>query len=302
AIEAKRDAAIAEINNTPGLTDDQKDAAKKAVTETAGKALTDLDTAADDAKKAIDTKTTAADFNDAKTAGEKALDDATATGEAAIELTKEKELAKADVDNQAKAAIEAIKNNPNLNEDEQAPYIQAVENATKEQKAAIDAAKDTAGITAAVNAAEKVNEEQQLAAAKEDAKDKIAEEAAAAKDAIDNNPNLSKEEKQTFKDAVDDAAKTANGEIDKATTPADAQTAEDNGVKAIDAKELDAAKQDAKNKIAKDLATVEAAIDANSNLSQDEKDAAKLAAQAKAAEAVANLRRCSCKRPCKYRD
>ncbi|WP_052500375.1 DUF1542 domain-containing protein, partial [Streptococcus suis] len=136
---------------------------------------------------------------------------------------------------------------------------------------------------------------------KEDAKDKIAEEAAAAKDAIDNNPNLSKEEKQTFKDAVDDAAKTANGEIDKATTPADAQTAEDNGVKAIDAKELDAAKQDAKNKIAKDLATVEAAIDANSNLSQDEKDAAKLAAQAKAAEAVANLRRCSCKRPCKYR-
>ncbi|WP_043027283.1 YSIRK-type signal peptide-containing protein, partial [Streptococcus suis] len=175
AIEAKRDAAIAEINNTPGLTDDQKDAAKKAVTETAGKALTDLDTAADDAKKAIDTKTTAADFNDAKTAGEKALDDATATGEAAIELTKEKELAKADVDNQAKAAIEAIKNNPNLNEDEQAPYIQAVENATKEQKAAIDAAKDTAGITAAVNAAEKVNEEQQLAAAKEDAKDKIAE-------------------------------------------------------------------------------------------------------------------------------
>ncbi|WP_174850442.1 DUF1542 domain-containing protein, partial [Streptococcus suis] len=289
AIEAKRDAAIAEINNTPGLTDDQKDAAKKAVTETAGKALTDLDTAADDAKKAIDTKTTAADFNDAKTAGEKALDDATATGEAAIELTKEKELAKADVDNQAKAAIEAIKNNPNLNEDEQAPYIQAVENATKEQKAAIDAAKDTAGITAAVNAAEKVNEEQQLAAAKEDAKDKIAEEAAAAKDAIDNNPNLSKEEKQTFKDAVDDAAKTANGEIDKATTPADAQTAEDNGVKAIDAKELDAAKQDAKNKIAKDLATVEAAIDANSNLSQDEKDAAKLAAQAKAAEAVANI-------------
>ncbi|MGU8041347.1 DUF1542 domain-containing protein, partial [Streptococcus suis] len=243
AIEAKRDAAIAEINNTPGLTDDQKQAATDAVTNTANDALTALDTAADDAKKAIDTKTTAADFNDAKTAGEKALDDATAKGEAAIELTKDKELAKADVDNQAKDAIEAIKNNPNLDATEQAPYIEAIEKAAEEQKAAIDKAKDTAGITDAVNAAETVNEEQKLAAAKEDAKDKIAEEAAAAKDAIDKNPNLSDAEKKGFKDAVDVAAGNANQAIDAATTPAEAQTAEDNGVKAIDAEELKAAKQ-----------------------------------------------------------
>ncbi|MFM0778473.1 DUF1542 domain-containing protein, partial [Streptococcus suis] len=81
----------------------------------------------------------------------------------------------------------------------------------------------------------------------------------------------------------------AKGEIDKAKTPAEAQTAEEAGTAAIAEDVLDAAKQDAKNKIAKDLATVEAAIDANSNLSQDEKDAAKLAAQAKAAEAVANI-------------
>ncbi|NQL71375.1 DUF1542 domain-containing protein, partial [Streptococcus suis] len=47
AIEAKRDAAIAEINNTPGLTDDQKQAATDAVTNTANDALTALDTAAD---------------------------------------------------------------------------------------------------------------------------------------------------------------------------------------------------------------------------------------------------------------
>ncbi|HFU4434560.1 TPA: DUF1542 domain-containing protein, partial [Streptococcus suis] len=289
AIEAKRDAAIAEINNTPGLTDDQKQAATDAVTNTANDALTALDTAADDAKKAIDTKTTAADFNDAKTAGEKALDDATAKGEAAIELTKDKELAKADVDNQAKDAIEAIKNNPNLDATEQAPYIEAIEKAAEEQKAAIDKAKDTAGITDAVNAAEKVNEEQKLAAAKEDAKDKIAEEAAAAKEAIDNNPNLSETEKQGFKDAVDTEAVKANGEIDKATTPEAAQAAEEAGTAAIAEDVLDAAKQDAKNKIAKDLATVEAAIDANSNLSEDEKKAAKLAAQAKEAEAVANI-------------
>ncbi|MGQ7557469.1 DUF1542 domain-containing protein, partial [Streptococcus suis] len=289
AIEAKRDEAIAEINNTPGLTDDQKKAATDAVTNTANDALTDLQTAADDAKKAIDTETTVAGINDAKTAGEKALDDATAKGEAAIELTKEKELAKADVDNQAKTAIEAIKNNPNLDATEQAPYIEAIEKAAEEQKAAIDKAKDTAGITDAVNAAEKVNEEQKLAAAKEDAKDKIAEEAAAAKDAIDKNPNLSEDEKKGFKDAVDTEVAKANDAIDKAKTPAEAQTAEDNGVKAIDAEELAAAKQDAKNKIAEDVKAAKDAIDKDPNLSEDEKKGFKDAVDTEAAKAVADI-------------
>ncbi|HFI0219149.1 TPA: DUF1542 domain-containing protein, partial [Streptococcus suis] len=270
AIEAKRDADIAEINSTDGLSEDQKNAAIDAVKKTAGNALTDLQTKADDAKATIDTKTTVADIDDAKTAGEKALDDATVNGEAAIELTKEKELAKADVDNQAKAAIEAIKNNPNLDESEQAPYIEAIEKAAEKQKAAIDAAKDTVGITDAVNEAEKVNEEQKLAAAKEDAKDKIAEEAAAAKDAIDKNPNLSDAEKTAAKDAVDAEAEKANGEIDKAMTPEAAQEAEDNGVKAIDAEELKAAKQDAKNKIAEDVKAANAAIESNPNLSEKE--------------------------------
>ncbi|MFI3060425.1 DUF1542 domain-containing protein, partial [Streptococcus suis] len=289
AIEAKRDAAIAEINNTPGLTDDQKKAATDAVTNTANDALTDLQTAADDAKKAIDTKTTVAGINDAKTAGEKALDDATATGEAAIDLTKDKELAKADVDNQAKDAIEAIKNNPNLDATEQAPYIEAIEKAAEEQKAAIDKAKDTAGITDAVNAAEKVNEEQQLAAAKEDAKDKIAEEAAAAKDAIDKDPNLSDAEKTAAKNAVDTEVAKANDAIDKAKTPAEAQTAEDNGVKAIDAEELAAAKQDAKNKIAEDVKAAKDAIDKDPNLSEDEKKGFKDAVDTEAAKAVADI-------------
>ncbi|MFM0775849.1 DUF1542 domain-containing protein, partial [Streptococcus suis] len=261
AIEAKRDEAIAEINNTPGLTDDQKKAATDAVTNTANDALTALDTAADDAKKAIDTKTTVAGINNAKTDGEKALDDATVNGEAAIDLTKDKELAKADVDNQAKAAIEAVKNNPNLDATEQAPYIKAIEDAAKEQKAAIDAAKDTAGITDAVNEVEKVNEEQKLAAAKQDAKNKIAKDVEAANAAIESNPNLTKDEIDAAKAAVAKEAEKANQAIEAATTPAEAQTAEDNGVKAIDAEELAAAKQDAKNKIAKDVEAANAAIE-----------------------------------------
>ncbi|HGK7336304.1 TPA: DUF1542 domain-containing protein, partial [Streptococcus suis] len=289
AIEAKRDAAIAEINNTPGLTDDQKQAATDAVTNTANDALTALDTAADDAKKAIDTKTTAADFNDAKTAGEKALDDAKAAGEAAINLTKDKELAKADVENQAAAAIEAIKNNPNLNEDEQAPYIDAIEKAAEEQKAAIDAATKADEVDAATLAGTKAIAEDVVDAAKLDAKNKIDKDVEAANAAIESNPNLSEKEIADAKAEVAKAAEEAKKAIDAATTPEAAQAAEEAGTAAIAEDVLDAAKQDAKNKIAKDLATVEAAIDANSNLSQDEKDAAKLAAQAKAAEAVANI-------------
>ncbi|HEM5101188.1 TPA: DUF1542 domain-containing protein, partial [Streptococcus suis] len=125
-----------------------------------------------------------------------------------------------------------------------------------------------------------------LDAAKQDAKNKIAKDVEAANAAIESNPNLSEDEKKGFKDAVDAEAAKAVADIEKATTPEAAQAAEEAGTAAIAEDVLDAAKQDAKNKIAKDLATVEAAIDANSNLSQDEKDAAKLAAQAKAAEAV----------------
>ncbi|MFI3102696.1 DUF1542 domain-containing protein, partial [Streptococcus suis] len=128
-----------------------------------------------------------------------------------------------------------------------------------------------------------------LDAAKLDAKNKIAKDVKAAEDAINSNPNLSKEEKDAAIQAVADEAKKANGEIDKATTPDAAQAAEEAGTKAIAADVLDAAKLDAKNKIAKDLATVEAAIDANSNLTPEEKEAAKLAAQAKAADAVTNI-------------
>ncbi|HEL2475836.1 TPA: DUF1542 domain-containing protein, partial [Streptococcus suis] len=115
------------------------------------------------------------------------------------------------------------------------------------------------------------------------AKADVENQAAAAKEAIDNNPNLSEAEKKAAKDAVDAEVAKANDAIDKAKTPAEAQTAEDNGVKAIDAEELAAAKQDAKNKIAKGVEAANAAIESNPNLSEKEIADAK-AEVAKAAE------------------
>ncbi|HEM5208609.1 TPA: DUF1542 domain-containing protein, partial [Streptococcus suis] len=258
------------IDKDPNLSDAEKTAAKNAV-----------DTEVAKANDAIDKAKTPAEAQTAEDNGVKAID--------AEELAAAKQDAKNKIAKDVEAAKDAIDNNPNLSEDEKKGFKDAVDTEAAKAVADVEKATTPADAQTAEEAGTAAIAEDVLDAAKQDAKNKIAEDVKAAKEAIDNNPNLSETEKQGFKDAVDTEAVKANGEIDKATTPEAAQAAEEAGTAAIAEDVLDAAKLDAKNKIAKDLATVEAAIDANSNLSQDEKDAAKLAAQAKAAEAVANI-------------
>ncbi|HEL2052659.1 TPA: DUF1542 domain-containing protein, partial [Streptococcus suis] len=258
------------IDKDPNLSDAEKTAAKNVV-----------DTEVAKANDAIDKAKTPAEAQTAEDNGVKAID--------AEELAAAKQDAKNKIAEDVEAAKEAIDNNPNLSEDEKQTFKDAVDAEAEKANKAIDAATTPEAAQTAEEAGTAAIAEDVLDAAKQDAKNKIAEDVEAAKEAIDNNPNLSEDEKQTFKDAVDAEAEKANKAIDAATTSEAAQTAEEAGTAAIAEDVLDAAKQDAKNKIAKDLATVESAIDANSNLSQDEKDAAKLAAQAKAAEAVANI-------------
>ncbi|WP_255264767.1 DUF1542 domain-containing protein [Streptococcus suis] len=270
------------MDDNPNLSDAEKQAAKDAVDAEVAKA-----------NDAIDKATTPETVQAAEDNGVKAID--------AEELVAAKQDAKNKIAEDVKAAKDAIDKDPNLSEDEKKGFKDAVD--TEAAKAVADIEKATTpaeaqtaeeagtavGITEAVDAAEKVNEEQQLAAAKEDAKDKIAEEAAAAKDAIDDNPNLSDAEKQAAKDAVDAEVAKANDAIDKATTPETVQAAEDNGVKAIDAEELVAAKQDAKNKIAEDVKAAKDAIDKDPNLSEDEKKGFKDAVDAEAEAGTAAI-------------
>ncbi|HEM5155335.1 TPA: DUF1542 domain-containing protein, partial [Streptococcus suis] len=269
-LKAVADDAKKAIDANDNLTDAEKQAAKDAVDAEVAKA-----------EKAIDAATKADEVDAATLAGEKAV--------AEDVLDAAKQDAKNKIDEDVKAAKDAIDKDPNLSEDEKKGFKDAVDTEAAKAVADIEKATTPADAQKAEEAGTAAIAEDVLDAAKQDAKNKIAEDVKAAKEAIDNNPNLSETEKQGFKDAVDTEAVKANGEIDKATTPEAAQAAEEAGTAAIAEDVLDAAKQDAKNKIAKDLATVEAAIDANSNLSQDEKDAAKLAAQAKEAEAVANI-------------
>ncbi|HEM5153198.1 TPA: DUF1542 domain-containing protein, partial [Streptococcus suis] len=267
AYNAKKDA----ITNS-GLTAEEKDA-KQA----------ELDKAKADADKAIDAATDNAGVDAALTDGKTAI--------AGIDTSTspKKAAAKEELKAAAEDAKKAIDANDNLTDAEKQAAKDAVDAEVAKAEKAIDAATKADEVDAATLAGEKAVAEDVLDAAKQDAKNKIAKDVEAANAAIESNPNLSEKEIADAKAEVAKAAEDAKKAIDAATTPEAAQAAEEAGTAAIAADVLDAAKQDAKNKIAKDLATVEAAIDANSNLSEDEKDAAKLAAQAKAAEAVANI-------------
>ncbi|MFI3052698.1 DUF1542 domain-containing protein [Streptococcus sp. 2018WUSS102] len=343
-LEAKRDVAIAEIDNNISLREEQKQAAKAAVTAVAGDALKDLDNKAIEAKEKIDKATTVSEINDAKTNGEIGLDNAEAVGEKSIDWTKEQERAKAEVENKAFEALEKVNNNPNLSDDDKQAHFDDI-NATKETAIEeINNAEDTEEITAAIDKAEIAYNEDVINAAQLDALNKLekdSEETKAAIDAnpnltpeekakaiakvdelvnnaesdilsqptpekvqavedkadkdlakvelqaaaddakkgIEANPNLTPEEKDVAKKAVEDAVKVATDAIDKASTPAEVDTATSNGVKAIDAEEFKATQKDAKNKIAKEAESAKKAIDDNQNLTPDEKESAKNAVE-----------------------
>ncbi|HFI2450367.1 TPA: DUF1542 domain-containing protein, partial [Streptococcus suis] len=289
--------AIAAIDTT---TSAEKAAAKQALQEAYNAKKTEIENSALTAEEKVAKQE---ELDQAKSIADSAIDAATDNAGVAQALTDgktaiagidtstspKKAAAKEELKAAAEDAKKAIDANDNLTDAEKQAAKDAVDAEVAKAEKAIDAATKADEVDAATLAGTKAIAEDVLDAAKLDAKNKIAKDVKAANAAIESNPNLSEKEIADAKAEVAKAAEGANKAIDAATTSEAAQAAEEAGTKAIAADVLDAAKQDAKNKIAKDLATVEAAIDANSNLSQDEKDAAKLAAQAKEAEAVANI-------------
>ena len=107
------------------------------------------------------------------------------------------------------------------------------------------------------------------------AKKEIEDAAKNANDAIDDNANLTPEQKETAKAKVAEEATKAIGEIDKATTEDDVTAAKNAGKFAIE-------KEAAKAEIEAAKAAKEKAIEANADLTPDQKAAAK----AKVAEEV----------------
>ena len=280
AIDAVNTAAtekIAAINATPNATDEEKAAAIAKVNADKAAALTAINGAT--AKDALD---------QAKNNGTTAI-------AAENPVVTKKDTAKAAIEAARKAKEDAIKADTNLTEAEKnAAIAKANEAATaataKVDAATTDAAVDTA-TTDATTAIGKVNP-----VAKENAKEAIANALTAKNSEIDKRTDLTDAEKTAAKA---EAQKLADAELakinaqpDNADTPEAAATAqkvvdgaEDKGVADVTSVNP-VAKEEAKKAVAAELTKKEEQIDARTDLTTEEKAAAKEEAKAKAKEAT----------------
>ena len=277
-----------EIDARTDLTKAEKDAAKAEAKKLADAELAKVEAQPDNAETADAAAAAQKIVNDAEDKGvadvtsvhpiakeqaKQAVADELTKKEAEIDartdLTQEeKDAAKKEAQDKAKAATDAINAQPAIADSE--------DKATAAQQA-VDTAKNTG-----VSEVKAVNPE----AAKKPAAKKAIDEALKAKeDAIDARTDLSDKEKAAAKLAAKNIAEAAKKAIDKATTDAEVETAQTTGTDNI-ATVNPIAKEAAKKEVADELAKKEAEIDARNDLTQEEKDAAKKEAQAKAKEAT----------------
>ncbi|HFU4464544.1 TPA: DUF1542 domain-containing protein, partial [Streptococcus suis] len=320
-LEAKQAEAEKAIDAST-MTPEEKEAAKKALQDVVDAEKAKLEDAAKKATDAVDAAKTPADVKAAEIAGETALTEAGKNAEAAVELAKDKELAKEAIRTEAEEAtkaaekladdaIKAINDNPNLSDDEKKAAIDKVDDAAKvaldtiadNAKAATEAAENAQALAdleaakkaqkdadkAAIDTATPLVDAAVLEAAKQDALNKLEDDAAKAKETIAANPNLSdKEVDKALADLEKDLAK-AKDAVNTATTPEAVQTAEDKGVDVIAGDVLAAAQLDALNKLEEDTKETIAAIEANPNLTADEKAAAIAKVEEKADDAKSDI-------------
>ena len=262
ALKAKND----EIDARTDLTDEEKIAAKAEAKEKA-----------DAVKEAIDKATTNAEVEQvkangttevkavnpqpvAKTEAKKAIDDALKTKNDEID-------ARTDLTDEEKTAAKA--------------YAQAKANAAKE---AIDKATTNAEVEQAkTNGTLDVTSVDPQPVAKPEAKKAIDEVLKAKNDEIDARRDLTDEEKVKAKEEAKEKADAAKKAIDRATTDEEVEQTEINGtteVKAVDPQPV--AKPEAKKAIDEVLKAKNDEIDARTDLTDEEKIAAKAEAKAKA--------------------
>ena len=203
------DAAKKAIDETSGLTDDQKQTAKD-----------QIDKAVDDAKENI------------KNASDnKGVADATDAGKLAIDKVS----AKAAIDAAVTAKKSEIAQAP-LTAEEAKPLNNLVDQEADAAKAAIDAATTSAAVeTAKNNGVETINNIKvpTTSATKDDA-NKAIDAALAKKIEEINNANLTDDQKQSLIDQAQNAANQAKENIRNASTDEDVQTARNNGIAAIE--------------------------------------------------------------------
>ena len=346
AARAKKEA----IDQTPGATTEEKEAAKakvdQAVTEAKGHINEAINNSGVDEAKTNGTTTINAIQPEVikKSEARQAIDDAARAKKEAIDqtpdaTTEEKEAAKAKVDQavtEAKAHINEAINNSGVDEaktngtntinaiqpeitkkikareaiDEVArakkEAIDRIQDATTEEKEAAKAKVDQAVTEAKghinevinnsgvdetkTNGTTTINAIQPEIIKKSEARQAIDDVAKAKKEAIDQTPDATTEEKEAAKAKVDQAVTEAKAHINEAITNSDVDEAKTNGTNTINAIQPDVLKKsEARQAIDNEVINKKTEIDNNVDATIEEKEAAKSKVDEAAVEAKNNI-------------
>nr|WP_322513781.1 DUF1542 domain-containing protein [Streptococcus pyogenes] len=295
-VKARKEAAKADL---------EKEAAKVKALITNDPTLTQADkdkqTAAVDAAKntaiaAVDKATTAEGINQELGKGITAINKAYRPGEG---VKARKEAAKADLEKEAAKVKALITNDPTLTKADKAKQTEAVAKALKAAIAAVDKATTAEGINqelgkgiTAINKAYRPGEG--VKARKEAAKADLEREAAKVREAIANDPTLTKADKAKQTEAVAKALKAAIAAVDKATTAEGINQELGKGITAINkayrpGEGVKARKEAAKANLEKVAKETKALISGDRYLSETEKAAQKQAVEQALAKALGQV-------------
>ncbi|HHJ9606228.1 TPA: DUF1542 domain-containing protein [Streptococcus pyogenes] len=261
----------------------------------------DKQTAAVDAAKntaiaAVDKATTADGVNQELGKGITAINKAYRPGEG---VKARKEAAKADLEKEAAKVKALITNDPTLTKADKAKQTEAVAKALKAAIAAVDKATTAEGINqelgkgiTAINKAYRPGEG--VKARKEAAKADLEREAAKVREAIANDPTLTKADKAKQTEAVAKALKAAIAAVDKAITAEGINQELGKGITAINkayrpGEGVKARKEAAKANLEKVAKETKALISGDRYLSETEKAAQKQAVEQALAKALGQV-------------
>ena len=257
------------VNNNNEATQEEKDVA-----------LAKIDEAAKQAKAATDAATT-------NNAVDEATNNNTTIISGILPDTVKKAAARKAIDDAATAKKEAINNTSDATQEEKDAAIAKVDAAVTAAKQAITQATTNDNVDQEQNSGTStITGIQPEVTKKAAARKAIDDEVVAKKAAIDTVADATDEEKQAAKDKVDAEATKAKAAIDQATTNNDVEQAKSSGVTTIEGIQPDTIKKSSAKQAIDDSANAKkAAIDNNSDATQEEKDVAKAKVDVEAAKA-----------------
>ena len=277
-------AAKQAIDDALKAKNDEIDARSDLTDEEKAKAKEEAKKKADAAKETIDNATTNAAVDQAKTNGTTEVNNVNPTAQA-------KPAAKQAIDDALKAKNDEIDARTDLTDEEK---VKAKEEAKKKADAAketIDNATTNEGVEQAkTNGTTEVNNVNPEAVAKSAAKQAIDEALKVKNGEIDARTDLTDEEKTAAKAETKKKADAAKEAIDNATTNAEIDQVKKNGTTEVTSVDPEAvAKPEAKKAVEDALKAKNDEIDARTDLTDEEKTAAKEEAKAKADAAKAAI-------------